>query len=252
MGISELLSVTGEARQEIIARHRAKGVAIPCEDGVVITAGVTIAPGAVILPGTILLGATSIGAGCVVGPGTLLEDTSAGENCTLNNVQAREAKIGPGCEIGPWVRLRPGTVLGAGLRIGNFVEIKNSEIGDGTKISHLSYIGDATFGRDVNVGCGLAVANYGGTPGVKHRTTVGDGAFLGCNNSLVAPVTLGPGAYTAAGSVITEDVPEGALAIARARQVNKERRDRDGVQGPRAVPGDSGQQNPNGEAQTWR
>ena len=207
MAIAELLSLTGEARREIIARHRASGVAIPFDDGVFIAPGVAIAPGAVILPGTVLLGNTSVGAGCV-----------------LNNVQAEDSEIGPNCEIGPWVRLRPGTVLGANLRIGNFVEIKNSEIGDGTKISHLSYIGDATFGENVNVGCGLAVANYGGTPGVKHRTTVGDGAFIGCNNSLVAPVTLGPGAYTAAGSTITEDVPANTLAIARARQVNKEGR----------------------------
>jgi len=224
MGIFDLLSLTGEARREIIARHRAKGVAIPCEDGVMIAASVTIAPGAVILPGAILLGATRIGAGCVVGPNCLLEDTAAGESCTLNSVQAKDAEIGPGCQVGPWVHLRPGTVLGANLRIGNFVEIKNSEIGDGTKISHLSYIGDATFGRDINVGCGLAVANYAGEKGVKHRTTVGDGAFIGCNNSLVAPVDLGPGAYTAAGSVITEDVPADTLAIARARQVNKKGR----------------------------
>ncbi|MDR2686919.1 MAG: UDP-N-acetylglucosamine diphosphorylase [Oscillospiraceae bacterium] len=224
MGFSELLPLTGEARREILARHRAKGVAIPCEDGVVIAGQAAVAPGAVILPGTILLGAASVGAGCVIGPNCLLEDTRVGENCSLNCVQAKDAEIGPGCEIGPWVRLRPGAKLGAGLRIGNFVEIKNSEIGDGTKISHLSYIGDAAFGRDVNVGCGLAVANYGGTPGVKHRTAVGDGAFIGCNNSLVAPVEIGAGAYTAAGSVITEDVPEGALAIARARQVNKKGR----------------------------
>jgi len=207
MPISELLALTDETRREIIARHRARGVAIPCEDGVIITPEVAIAPGAVILPGTILLGNTSVAAGAV-----------------LNNVQAEDSQIGPGCEIGPWVRLRPGTKLGANLRIGNFVEIKNSEIGDGTKISHLSYIGDATFGQNINVGCGLAVANYDGTPGVKHRTAVGDGAFIGCHNSLVAPVELGAGAYTAAGSVITENVPESGFAIARAQQVNKKRK----------------------------
>jgi len=203
MGYAELLSFTDEARREIIARHRANGVAIPCEDGVIITENVSIAPGAVILPGTILLGKTSVG-----------------ENTVLNNVQAEDSEIGPGCEIGPWVRLRPGTLLGAFLRIGNFVEIKNSEIGDGTKIAHLSYIGDADFGQNINVGCGLAVANYDGA--AKHRTKVGDGAFIGCHNSLVAPVDLGAGAYTAAGSVITDNVPEGGFAIARARQVNKE------------------------------
>ena len=202
MSASELLALTDEALREIIARHRARGVAIPCTDGVIITPEVTIAPGAVILPGTVLLGHTSVAAGAV-----------------LNNVQAEDSEIGPGCEIGPWVRLRPGTVLGVNLRIGNFVEIKNSEIGDGTKIAHLSYVGDADFGQNINVGCGLAVANYDGS--AKHRTTVGDGAFIGCHNSLVAPVSLGAGAYTAAGSVITEDVPAGGFAIARARQVNK-------------------------------
>jgi len=207
MGICELTTLTDGARREIIARHRANGVAIPCDDGVIITEGAVIEPGVCILPGTVLLGKTSVG-----------------ENTVLNNVQAEDCVIGPNCEIGPWVRLRPGTCVGASVRIGNFVEIKNSEIGDGTKISHLSYIGDATFGRGVNVGCGLAVANFDGTPGVKHRTTVGDGAFIGCNNSLVAPVELGPGAYTAAGSVITEDVPADTLAIARARQVNKEKK----------------------------
>ena len=202
---SELLTLTDETRREIIARHRAGGVAIPCEDGVIIAPEVTIAVGAVILPGTILLGKTSVGAGTV-----------------LNNVQAEDSEIGPGCEIGPWVRLRPGTKLGAGLRVGNFVEIKNSAIGDGTKIAHLSYIGDADFGRDINVGCGLAVANYDGA--AKHRTAVGDGAFIGCHNSLVAPVALGAGVYTAAGSVITENVPEGGFAIARSRQINKEKK----------------------------
>ena len=202
---SAFISLGPEARLEIIARHRAGGVAIPCEDGVVIAEGVKIEPGAVILPGTVLLGKTSVGAGAV-----------------LNNVQAEDSVIGPGCELGPWVRLRPGTVLGANLRVGNFVEIKNSEIGDGTKIAHLSYIGDADFGRDINVGCGLAVANYDGK--AKHRTAVGDGAFIGCHNSLVAPVTLGAGTFTAAGSTITEDVPEDGFAIARARQVNKKKK----------------------------
>ena len=226
MDAAGYLALTDEARQAILAQHRANGAAIPCADGVIITEGVKIAPGAAILPGTVLCGKTEIGAGCAVGPNSLLEDTLVGENSVLNNVQAQDAEIGPGCAVGPWVHLRPGTKLGAGLRIGNFVEIKNSEIGDGTKVSHLSYIGDAVFGRDVNVGCGLAVANYAGQKDVKYRTSVGDGAFIGCNNSLVAPVALGAGAYTAAGSVITEDVPENTLAIARAYQINKERKDK--------------------------
>jgi bifunctional UDP-N-acetylglucosamine pyrophosphorylase/glucosamine-1-phosphate N-acetyltransferase len=193
---------------------------------VVVTEGVAIGSGTVILPGSVLCGATVVGRDCVIGPNTVLSDTVAGDCCQLNNVQSERAALGDNCELGPWVRLRPGTLLGNGLRIGNFVELKNAEIGDGTKVAHLSYIGDATFGKSVNVGCGLAVANYDGKQ--KHRARVGDNAFLGCHNSLVAPVEVGAGAYTAAGSVITRDVPPGGFAIARAKQVNKENKENRG------------------------
>ena len=202
--------MTNQQRLAIIDSHIAAGVQIPCVDGVIISEDTTIGPGTLIYPNTILLGCT------------------VGERVTLNNVQAEECEIGDDCKVGPWVHLRAGTKLGRGLRIGNFVEMKNASLGDGTKVSHLSYIGDATLGENVNVGCGLSVANYGGQvrngKSVKHHTTIGDGTFIGCNNSIVAPVTIGPGAYTAAGSVITEDVPGGMLAIARAKQVNKERK----------------------------
>jgi len=199
--------MTNTDRLAIIDRHIAAGVEIPCCDGVIIEESVAIGQGTLILPGTILRG-----------------NTAVGRDCVINNVQAEDAVIGDGCQVGPWVHLRPGTVLGDGLRVGNFVEIKNAAIGDGSKISHLSYIGDADIGSEVNVGCGLAVANYAGEKGVKHRTTVGDKAFIGCNNSIVAPVSIGVGAYTAAGSTITVDIPDGMLAIARARQVNKEKK----------------------------
>ncbi|MCL2106557.1 MAG: UDP-N-acetylglucosamine diphosphorylase [Oscillospiraceae bacterium] len=222
MDYSELRSLTEEERAGILERHRRGGVFIPCAEGVIIGENVVIASGALILPGCMLWGETFVGGDCVIGPNTLLYDTTAADGCVLNNVHSESASIGADTRIGPWVRLRPGTRLGRGLRIGNFVEIKNADIGDGSKIAHLSYIGDADFGRDINVGCGLAVANYDGNQ--KHRTVVGDGAFLGCHNSLVSPVTVGAGAYTAAGSVITEDIPEGGFAIARARQVNKEKR----------------------------
>ena len=205
-------------RQAIIERHVAAGVEIPCAHGVIISEDVTIGAGTLVYPGTILRD-TRIGPDCVIGPNTMLAGCAVGEGVTLNNVQAEQSEIGRGCEIGPWVRLRPGTKLGARLRIGNFVEIKNANVGDGTKIAHLSYIGDADFGQDINVGCGLAVANYDGSR--KYRTVVGDGAFIGCHNSLVSPVHVGAGAYTAAGSVITEDIPDGGFSIARARQVNK-------------------------------
>jgi bifunctional UDP-N-acetylglucosamine pyrophosphorylase/glucosamine-1-phosphate N-acetyltransferase len=219
MDFCELAQWGEQERAALLARHRAAGVRIPCADGVVVAPGVRIGAGTLLLPGTMLLGQSEIGENCVLGPNTVLQDTRVAQSCELNSVQGEGAVIGEGCRIGPFVRLRPGTRLGRGLRIGNFVELKNAEIGDGTRIAHLSYIGDATFGKEVNVGCGLAVANYDGRQ--KHRTVVGDRAFLGCHNALVAPVAVGEGAYTAAGSTITEDVPPGALAIARARQVNK-------------------------------
>ena len=220
MTFTELTSLDDSARLQILDRHRALGVRIPCGDGVFVGPGARIGAGTLLLPGTMLLGSCAVGKNCVLGPNTALQGVLVGDNCELNSVQGEDAAIGDDCKIGPYVRLRPGTKLGRGLRVGNFVEIKNAEIGDGSKIAHLSYIGDATFGRKVNAGCGLAVANYDGK--LKYRTVVGDNAFLGCHNALVAPVTVGEGAYTAAGSVITDDVPPGALAIARARQVNKE------------------------------
>ncbi|MDR2525128.1 MAG: UDP-N-acetylglucosamine diphosphorylase [Oscillospiraceae bacterium] len=222
MDFSSIAAITAAERAEIIERHRAAGVRIPCADGVIIAPSVEIEADTLLLPGTILLGETRIGRGCVIGPNSILHSCTLGDGCQLEHVQGEQASLGADCALGPYVRLRPGTVLGAGLRIGNFVEIKNASIGDGTKIAHLSYIGDADFGANINVGCGLAVANYDGRQ--KHRTTVGDSAFIGCHNALVAPVSVGAGAYTAAGSVITQDVPEDGFAIARARQVNKDKR----------------------------
>jgi len=129
------------------------------------------------------------------------------------------AVVGPDAVVGPYARLRPGTVLGADVRIGNFVETKNADISRGVKVNHLSYIGDAAIGADSNVGAGTITCNYDGV--LKHRTTIGSGAFIGSNTMLVAPVTVGDRAMTGSGSVITTDVPEGALAVARARQANK-------------------------------
>jgi len=133
-------------------------------------------------------------------------------------VVAQEAAIEDGTSIGPFVRLRPNAHIGKGCKIGNFVEIKNSTLGEGGKVAHLTYVGDADIGKRINIGCGTAFANYDGAR--KHRTTVGDDVFLGCNTALVAPVKLGDRAYTAAGSTITKDVPTDSLGIARARQTN--------------------------------
>lgn len=206
-------------RQEALRRHLAAGVVFESFDGILIDDTVAIAPGAVILPGTILRGATSIGAGSVIGPNSLLENVAVGENVRFNASQGYNSTIGDGASIGPFVHIRPDSHIGPRVHIGDFVEVKNSTVGEGTSVSHLTYVGDSDVGRWCNFGCGVVTVNYDGES--KHRNTIGDYVFIGCNSNLVAPVTLGDGAYTAAGSTITEDVPAGALGIARARQVNK-------------------------------
>lgn len=200
-------------------RHLDAGVEFISKD-VYIDPEVVLAPGVLILPGTILRGKTSIGAGSVIGPGSLLADAEVGSGVTFNASQGYSCRIGDGCTVGPYAHLRPGSVLGPGVHVGDFVEIKNSTIGQGTAVAHLTYIGDADIGRFCNFGCGVVVVNYDGA--VKSRTRVGDFCFIGCNTNLIAPVTIGDGAYTAAGSTITADLPAGALGIARARQVNRE------------------------------
>jgi bifunctional UDP-N-acetylglucosamine pyrophosphorylase / glucosamine-1-phosphate N-acetyltransferase len=173
-----------------------------------------------LLPGTILEGATTIGARAVVGPHSHLTDTTVGADATVHSTRADDAVIGDRAAVGPFTHLRPGTRLGAATKAGAFVETKNATLGEGSKIPHLAYVGDATLGARVNIACGVITVNYDGR--TKSHTTIGDGAFIGCDVSLVAPVTVGDGAYVAAGSVITDDVPAQALAIARGRQVNKE------------------------------
>ena len=201
-------------------RHLDAGVEFVSRDGICIDPEVEIAPGVLILPGTILRGKTRIGAGSVIGPNSLLEDAEVGEQVTFNASQGRKCVIGDGATIGPWVQLRPDSVIGKRVHIGDFVEIKSSTIGEGTAVAHLTYIGDADVGRYCNFGCGVVVVNYDGE--VKSRTKVGDYCFIGCNTNLVAPVKLGDGVYTAAGSTITEDLPDGSLGIARTRQTVKE------------------------------
>ncbi|MEG0803925.1 MAG: UDP-N-acetylglucosamine diphosphorylase, partial [Pygmaiobacter sp.] len=173
-----------------------------------------------ILPGTILKGTTTIGEGSVIGPCSLLEDAHVGAHVTFNASQGHSCSIADGAEIGPYVQLRPNSVIGKKVHIGDFVEVKNSTIGEGTAIAHLTYIGDADVGKYCNFGCGVVIVNYDGE--VKSRTTIGDYCFVGCNTNLVAPVRMGNGSYTAAGSTITEDLPPQALGIARARQITKE------------------------------
>lgn len=217
--IEQLLQTTPEKRMEILNSHINNGVIIPIIDGVFIGETVEIAAGVVILPSTMLFGETKIAAGSVVGANSVLHDTIVGENCSLNNVQSYSAEIGSGADLGPFVHIRPNTVLKENVHLGNFVEAKNSTINSGTKVSHLTYVGDSDVGKNVNFGCGCVTVNYDGKK--KHRTTIGDNCFIGCNTNLIAPVKVDDFSYTAAGSTITQDVPENSLAVARAKQVNK-------------------------------
>jgi bifunctional UDP-N-acetylglucosamine pyrophosphorylase/glucosamine-1-phosphate N-acetyltransferase len=171
---------------------------------------VVLAPDVQLLPGTILEGRTVVGAGSVVGPETHLVDTIVGEGAVVRQTVAREAEIGDRAIVGPYASLRPGTRLATGAHVGTFVEIKNSEIGEGAKVPHLAYVGDAEIGPRANIGAGTITANYDGKR--KHRTKVGADARTGSNTVLVAPVEVGDGAYTGAGAVVTRDVPAGALA----------------------------------------
>ena len=174
----------------------------------------------VIEPQTHLRGTCRIGENCRLGPGSLLEDAELGNDVTVLHSVVREATVGNGVAIGPFAHLRPAADVGNGCRIGNFVEVKKSQLGAGTKVNHLSYIGDASLGENVNVGAGTITANYDGVR--KHRTVIGDGSKTGANSVLVAPVTLGSKVTVGAGSTITKDVPDGALAIGRAKQLSKE------------------------------
>lgn len=215
----QLLSLNEKARKAILTAKMLDGADIPCTDGVIISPDVTIGTDTVILPGTILKGTVTIGSGCTIGPNTLIENSTVGHNVKLNNVQCYQSTIEDGVTAGPYVHIRPNSHLTQHVKIGDFVEIKNSYVGNGTKIPHLTYVGDSDVGSGVNFGCGCVTVNYDGIS--KSRCTVGDRVFLGCNTNLIAPVTVGEGAYTAAGSTITDAVPGDALAIARARQINK-------------------------------
>jgi bifunctional UDP-N-acetylglucosamine pyrophosphorylase / glucosamine-1-phosphate N-acetyltransferase len=181
---------------------------------------VTIGPDTEIGPQTQLQGATVIGEGAKIGPGCLLEDTTVGADAVVLHAVCRQAEIGPRVTVGPFAYLRPGTSVGADAHIGTYVELKQAIVGPGAKVPHLTYVGDAHIGAGANIGAGVIFANYDGV--AKHRTTVGEHAFVGSNTVLVAPVTIGDGAYTAAGSGITADVPPGDLGVARGRQHNSD------------------------------
>jgi bifunctional UDP-N-acetylglucosamine pyrophosphorylase / glucosamine-1-phosphate N-acetyltransferase len=196
------------------------GVTIADPASTWIDVDVTLEPDAEIGPSTQLEGGTAIGPGARVGPGCVLRDTKVGADATVINAVCESAEIGPGASVGPFTYLRPGTKLGPGARAGSYVEMKNAVVGEGTKVPHLSYVGDADIGEHSNIGAATVFANYDGV--AKHHTSVGNHVKIGSDSMLVAPVSIGDGAYTAAGSVITQDVPPGALGISRAEQRNVE------------------------------
>lgn len=211
--------INNAKRTEIIECLIFEGVEIPCPDGVIIEEKVKIQKGTVIMPNTVIMGETQIGKDCVIGPNSYICDTIIGDNTKLNNTQSFNSRIGSGVTAGPFVHIRPNCKIADNVHIGNFVEVKNSTVDEGSKLPHLLYVGDSDVGKDVNFGCGCVTVNYDGRN--KSRTTVKDGAFIGCNTNLVAPVTVGENAFTAAGSTITEDVPDNSLAVARNRQTIK-------------------------------
>lgn len=207
-------------RRNINDAHMVNGVDMPCTDGIMIGKDVKIGNSTQILPNTIIIGDTEIGDNCVIGPNTYIDNGKIGNNVILDNCKILDSTIEDGVDCGPFVKVRANSVLKKGVHVGNFVEIKNSIVGEGTKSAHLTYIGDSDVGAGVNFGCGTVTCNYDGKN--KTRCTIGDGAFIGCNTNLIAPVEVGEKAYIAAGSTITDNIPQNALSVARAKQVNKE------------------------------
>ncbi|THF74480.1 bifunctional UDP-N-acetylglucosamine diphosphorylase/glucosamine-1-phosphate N-acetyltransferase GlmU [Cohnella fermenti] len=222
IGVNDRIAL-GEAerlmRRRIARAHQTNGVTLIDPEHTYIESEVEIGADTVIYPGTVLKGRTTIGSDCVIGPSAELKDTTVADGTTIRQSVTDGAELGAGCSVGPFAFLRPGTKLAAGVKIGDFVEVKNAVVGEGSKIPHLSYVGDASVGAGVNIGCGAITANYDGYN--KSRTVIGDQAFIGSNVNLIAPVTVGDGAYVVAGSTVTQNVGAGDVAIARERQVNK-------------------------------
>lgn len=207
-------------RARINERHMRNGVTIINPASTYISADAIIGSDTVILPGVIIEGKTVIGEDCKIGPNSHIVDSQIGHATTIHSSVVLNSQVGNETAVGPFAHLRPDSSLGNHVKIGNFVEVKKSTLGDETKVSHLSYIGDAEIGSNVNIGCGSITVNYDGKN--KYKTIIEDDVFVGCNSNLVAPVKLGKGSFIAAGSTITKEVPDDSLAIARARQENKQ------------------------------
>ena len=228
MGINspaELVRAEETLRRRLVDRWLDAGVVVRRPDMVSIGPGVRLAPGVELEGPCELLGQTSAEAGARIAPHVRIRDSHLAEDSEVRAFCHLEgAEVGPGCVVGPYARLRPGAVLEEGAKVGNFVEMKQATLGPGAKASHLTYLGDAHVGADSNIGAGTITCNYDGKH--KHHTEIGEGAFIGSNTAIVAPVTVGAGALVAAGSVVTKDVPEDHLAVARSRQKNLPRRDK--------------------------
>ena len=223
MGVNDKLQLSQVGK--ILNRRKVEalmlaGVTIIDPDKVQVTTNVKVGRDTVLYPGTVLEGDSVIGENCVIGSNTSLNNCKVGNNTKILETVGIDSEIGSDTNVGPFAYLRPGTKVGSEVKIGDFVEVKNSTIDDGTKVAHLTYIGDADVGKRVNFGCGTVVVNYDGVN--KHRTIIEDDCFIGCNTNLVSPVVVRHGAYTAAGSTITDEVPPESLAIARSKQVVKE------------------------------
>jgi bifunctional UDP-N-acetylglucosamine pyrophosphorylase/glucosamine-1-phosphate N-acetyltransferase len=217
---AQLAALGRELNQRIVTQWMRDGVSVMDPATTWIDADVVLSPDVTILPGTQLLGATQVGEDAVVGPDTTLKDCEVGAGARVVRTHGELAVIGSGATVGPFSYLRPGTRLGERGKIGAYVETKNADIGEGSKVPHLSYVGDASIGVGTNIGAGTIFANYDGSK--KHRTTVGDGAKTGSNNTFIAPVHIGDGAMTGGGTVVRQDVPPGALAVSAGPQRNIE------------------------------
>ncbi|ANS76384.1 bifunctional N-acetylglucosamine-1-phosphate uridyltransferase/glucosamine-1-phosphate acetyltransferase [Paenibacillus yonginensis] len=222
IGVNDRVALSeaeGYMRARINKRHMVGGVTLIDPSSTYIGADVEIGADTVIYPGTVLSGSTKIGEDCTIGPDTQIEDSIIHNGASVKKSVLVQAEVGASTSVGPFAYLRPGSVLGEEVKVGDFVEIKNAKLGNGSKVSHLSYVGDATVGENVNIGCGAITVNYDGYN--KSITEIGDHAFIGSNVNLIAPVKIGKGAYVVAGSTITHSVPDNDLAIARQRQENK-------------------------------
>jgi bifunctional UDP-N-acetylglucosamine pyrophosphorylase/glucosamine-1-phosphate N-acetyltransferase len=233
---AEVAAAAAVMRQRINQRLMDGGVVIVDPEETYVDAGIRVGPDTTLLPQTYIQGDSSVGKGCTIGPSCRIADSTLADEATVELAVIRGSRIGPRAVVGPFTHIRPGTVMGADTKAGSFVEIKASRIGDGSKVPHLSYVGDTTIGRNANIGAGTVTVNYDGYR--KHRTVIGDDVRLGSDTMLVAPVRIGKGAVTGAGSVITRNVPAGALAVERTEQrvvkgyrARKDRKAREGKSG---------------------